>query len=101
MLGPLGPSNKKPPLLSLGESGGSMSHSDKFYDYPDDERWVLPVDSGGMYSPKKFIKKGSMPVKERVIERLQEDIDDLEYTLKSKKKDLERVRNGEIDLRYV
>ena len=25
MLGPLGPSNKKPPLLSLGESGGSMS----------------------------------------------------------------------------
>lgn len=75
--------------------------SDKFYDYPDDERWVLSVDSGGMYSPKRFIKKGSMPIKERVIERLQERIDDLEYTLKGKKKDLEKVMNGEVDLRYV
>jgi len=75
--------------------------SDKFYDYPDDERWVLSVDSGGMYSPKRFIKKGSMPIKERVVERLQESIDDLEYTLKCKKKDLERVKNDEIDLRWV
>lgn len=77
------------------------SSSDKFYDYPDDERWTLPVDSGGMYSSKRFIKKGSMPIKERVIERLQEKIDDAEYSLKMMKKDLERVKNNEVDLRYV
>ena len=29
MLSPQGLSNKKPPLLSLGESGGSMSHDRK------------------------------------------------------------------------
>lgn len=71
-------------------------------DYAEEDRWMgVPMDSGGWRFPKNFIRKGSMPVKERVVARLKDEIERVEFELKDKKRMLQRVENDEIDLKYV
>ena len=75
------------------------SHID---DYANEDCWkVVPMDSGGIRFPKKFIKKGSKPVKEKVVARLNDEMRDLERRLNWKREDLRKVLDGEVDLRYV
>lgn len=72
------------------------------HDYDEKDWWHVAVDSGGMYcGGKYFVKKGAQPVKEKVLQRLQEEVDDVERTLQYKKEKLQRVFYGEIDLRYA
>lgn len=70
--------------------------------YAEEDRWMsVPMDSGGRRFPKNYIRKGAVPVKERVIERLKDEIERLEWEVENKKKNLELVEKDEISLRYV
>lgn len=73
----------------------------RFDDYSEDDKWLVAVDSGGIHYPKRFIRKDAMPDKEKIIERLKDDIEKLEYCLNNKKHDLEGVLAGTVDLRWV
>ena len=73
----------------------------KWINYPKKDRFCVAVDSGGTSYPKYFIRKGALPIKDAVIERLKYDIASLESELKTKRSVLQRVENDELDLRYV
>ena len=70
-------------------------------DYKSEDKWIISLDSGGRTSPYFMIKKNAMPDKECVIRRLNDEIDALNNKLISKRQDLIRVMNDEVDLRYV
>lgn len=70
-------------------------------DYSDDDKWLIRLDSGGGTIPKMVIRKGAMPVKELVIQRLSYEITHLESQLELKRRDLSYVKENKIDLRYV
>ena len=73
----------------------------RFDDYSEDDKWLVAVDSGGIQHPKRFIRKDAVPDKEKIIERIKDDIEGLEYRLNNKKRDLEGVLAGTVDLRWV
>jgi len=85
-------------LRDVEEYHGSDS---SFYDYPDEDRWVVAVDSGRMTMKKRFIKRDSMPEKEKVINRICNEIDVLRDRLENKEAMLQKIMNDEVDLRYV
>lgn len=71
-------------------------------DYDEDDWWHVAVDSGGMYcGGHYFIKKDAKPVKERVLDRLLEEIESAEHDLQSAKRNYEQVKSGEIGLEYA
>jgi len=71
-------------------------------DYDKNDVWKnIPIDSGGLRGSKNFIRKGAMPVKEKVIERLEKEIKDIEWQLRDKKDILLKVENDKIYLRYA
>ena len=77
-------------------------NGNNIWDYDEDDRYHVAIDSGGMYcGGKYFIKKYATKNKDKVLDRLQQEID---YA-KDKVKDLERnhedVLNDRIDLKYV
>ena len=69
--------------------------------YPDDQRWSVSIDSGGITNRKHFILKGAMPLKENVIARLNDEIEYLEGELEYRKRKLKMVEDDKVDLRYV
>ena len=69
--------------------------------YPDDQKWNIPVDSGGMSNSRFFIRKGAMPLKERVVARLNDEIKYLEGELGYRKTKLKMVEDDKVDLRFV
>ena len=69
--------------------------------YPDDQKWNIPIDSGGRSSSRFFILKGAMPLKERIVARLNDEIEYLERELEYKKTKLRCVENDKVDLRFV
>lgn len=73
----------------------------RWLEYPEEDRWIAPLDSGGMTHSKYVVRRGAKKVKERVIERLQHDIDCLKADLSHKERTLERVINNEIDWNWV
>lgn len=75
--------------------------TDKWVCYEEEDRWRIAVDSGGQRFPKYYIRKGSKPNKDLVIERLEEEIDGVKRDLKYRTRILEQVKNNKIDLRYV
>lgn len=66
----------------------------QWVEYREEDRWVVGLDSGGA---EHYVRKTADKVKEKVIERLQNDINYLEYNLEYKKKTLSRVISGEMD----
>ena len=71
-------------------------------DYAEEDCWMhIPIDSGGRNFPKDFIKKGAMPIKERVLERLREELANYERLAEYKRLDIEHVEKDMIDLRWV
>ena len=78
-------------------------HSGKnIWEYDEKDYWHVPVDSGGMYcGGKYFLRKGAQKSKEKVLERIQNEIEELELQLKYKKADYDRVKNDEVKLEYV
>ena len=73
----------------------------KWLEYPEEDRWIAPLDSGGITYSKYIVRRGAKKVKERVVERLQHDINSLKSDLSYKERTLERVINDEIDLNWV
>lgn len=78
-------------------------HSGKnIWEYDENDYWHVAVDSGGMYcGGKYFLRKGAQKSKEKVLERIQNEIEELELQLKYKKADYDRVKNDEVKLEYV
>jgi hypothetical protein len=78
-------------------------HSGKnIYDYDENDWWHVATDSGGMYCGGKFyLKRNALPKKEKILNRLKEEIDYAERNLEYMKNKYQRVMNGEIDLKYV
>ena len=55
-----------------------------------------------VYQDKKnFVRKGATKNKEKVLIRIQEEIDSLERGLENKKKDYKRVLNNEVNLNFI
>ena len=78
-------------------------HSGKnIYDYDENDWWHVATDSGGMSCGGKFyLKRNALPKKEKILNRLKEEIDYAERNLEYMKDKYQRVMNGEIDLKYV
>ena len=72
------------------------------YEFEKCDWWHVAVDSGGMYcGGKYFVRKGAIKNKDKVLDRIQREINSLESNLESKRREYERVLNDEVDLRYV
>ena len=77
-------------------------HSGKnIYEYDESDWWYVAVDSGGRFYGKYFVRKGSTKIKEKVLKRIEDEIDYLERQLKSKREDYKRVENNEANLKYI
>ena len=66
-------------------------------EYPEEDRWRVPLDSGGINYAKYVVRRGVKKVKERVVERMQRDIDYLKYDLAHKERILAGILDGSID----
>lgn len=69
-------------------------------EYPEEDRWYVALDSGGMNYPKYVVRKGAKKIKDRVVERMKREIDILKSELSSKERRLEGIISGEIDWNY-
>lgn len=66
-------------------------------EYPEEDRWRAAIDSGGREYAKYVVKRGAKKVKERVIERMNRDINYLKQDLAHKERILEGIISGDID----
>ena len=65
-------------------------------------RFSLAVDSDGMYcGGKYFVRKGATKNKEKVLARIQQEIDSLKWSLEKKIMDYEKVQNDEVNINFV
>ena len=72
------------------------------YEYDEDDWWHVAVDSGGMYcGGKYFVRKGAIKNKEKVLARIQQEIDGLKWSLENKIRDYEKVQNDEVNINFV
>lgn len=79
-----------------------VSNDFHFEDYDESDYWYkFATDSGGWEFSKSFIKKDAVKIKDKVVERYESEIAGLKRTLKYKEEQLERIKNNEIDLKYV
>lgn len=70
-------------------------------EYPEKDRWKCALDSGGWSYPAYLVKKDAHKDKDKVLERLRDEINSLRCQLLSKERDLQRVLDGTADLDYV
>ena len=70
---------------------------ENWLEYPEEDRWRIPLDSGGTNYAKYVVRRDVKKVKERVIERLKRDIDYLKYDLAQKERILAGILDGSID----
>lgn len=79
-----------------------VSNDFNFEDYDESDYWYkFATDSGGWKFAKSFIKKDAIKIKDKVIARYENEIAGLKRTLKYKEEQLERIKNNEVDLKYV
>jgi len=72
------------------------------WEYDEGDWWHVATDSGGMYcGGKYYVRKGAIKNKEKVLARIQDEIDFLQSQIKSKQHDLERVQNDEVNLNWI
>ena len=65
--------------------------------YPEKDRWRVALDSGGINHSKYVIRRGARKIKDRVVEKLQHDIDWLKQSLDHKERILEGIIDGSLD----
>ena len=87
-------------LFDLGDVRYVNTYTN-WLEYPEEDRWMVPLDSGGISYTKFVVRRGANRVKEKVIERIQREIDDLKREIAYKERTLEDVINDEVDLRWV
>lgn len=72
------------------------------WEYNENEYWHVAVDSRGWYlGGKYFVKNNAIKDKNKVLQRIKEEIYNLERQLESKKTDYERIQNDEVNLDYI
>ena len=69
---------------------------ESWLEYPEEDRWCVALDSGGIHYSKRVVRKGAKKIKERVVERIEREIESLKHRLSNKERDLERIINGEV-----
>ena len=71
-------------------------------DYNECDYWNVAVDSGGIYcGGKYFVKKDAKKNKDKVLERLQYEIERAKSNLESKERNYQMVLSGERDIEYA
>lgn len=71
-------------------------------DYDEENIYCVAIGSGGwQYDRKYFIKKCIEPNREKVLQRLREEIDSAERNLKYAKDKYKRVESGELKLEWT
>ena len=68
-----------------------------WFEYPEKDRWEVPLNSGGINYPKYVVRRNAKKIKERVVERMQQDINYLKQDLAHKERVLEGIIDGSID----
>ena len=77
-------------------------HSGQYIEeYEDGDWWRVATDSGGWDYPKYYIKKGAKKNKEKVLERIQREINSHEWSLARAKEKYDDVLNDRRCLEYV
>ena len=84
-------------MFDLGEVKFVHDYT-RWLEYPEEDRWHIGLDSGGA---KYVVRQGADKIKERVVERLQNEINSLKTELSHKERILERVLSGELDVKWV
>ena len=75
----------------------TVNSYEDWLEYPDDKKWNVALDSGGWSYAKYVIVRGTKKVKERVVVRMQHEINYLKQELAHKERILEGVLSGDID----
>lgn len=70
---------------------------ENWLEYPEDDRWRIPLDSGGTNYAKYVVRRGTKKIKELVIERMRRNIEYLKSDLAHKERLLEGIIDGSID----
>lgn len=73
---------------------------ENWLEYPNEDKWITALDSGGCSYAKYVVRRGAKKVKERVIERMERDINYLKQDLAHKERILEGIISGSIDYNY-
>lgn len=66
-------------------------------EYPEEDRWEVPLNSGGINNPKYVVRRGVKKVKKLVVDRMRQDIEDLKANLAHKERILEGIIDGSIN----
>lgn len=75
---------------------------ENIYEYDESDWWHVAIDSGGMYcGGKYFVRKDAVKNKEKVLKRIEEEIQSLENKIDYNKELYERVLKDEVNLKYV
>ena len=73
---------------------------ENWLEYPDEDKWRVALDSGGMSYQKYVVRRGAKKIKERVVERMQRDIEYLKYDLAQKERILAGIIDESIDCNF-
>ena len=67
-----------------------------YYDYDEEDRYHLALDSGGyQYSKYYFVRKGAKKNKEKELDRLNRELESLKRQVKLKEEEIERAKRGD------
>jgi len=63
-----------------------------FYDYNEDDRWFVAMDSGGwQFSKGYYVRKDAMKNKEMLLSRLSEELASLKRRVEDKEREIARI----------
>lgn len=67
-----------------------------FYDYNEEDRWHIALDSGGYrFSKHYYVRRDTKKNKEVLLERLNRELDSLRSQVKWKEEEIEKVKRDE------
>lgn len=82
-------------LFDLNDIRYVSSYSD-WLEYPEEDRWCVALDSGGIHYSKRVVRKGAKKIKDRVVERIKREIESLKSELAYQEKTLQKIESAEI-----
>lgn len=64
-----------------------------FYDYNEDDRWFVAMDSGGwQFSNGYYVKKDAKKNKEKLLSRLNDELASLKWRAEDKEREIARIK---------
>ena len=64
-----------------------------FYDYNEDDRWFVAMDSGGwQFSKGYYVKKDAKKNKEKLLSRLNDELASLKWRVEDKEREIARIK---------